>query len=191
MSTKRILSTRKLVLAAMFIALGLILPFLTQIPSLGNRFLPMHLPILVAGFVCGWPLGLLIGFITPLFRSLLFGMPPMFPTAVAMSFELAAFGLLTGLFYRLLPKKIPFIYVTLILAMVLGRVVWGMVSLVLYGIAGNPFTWQIFMTSAFVNAIPGIILQLILVPLLVKAFEKARLIETKSNLKYSTRPKEL
>lgn len=88
-------STRDLVLAAFFLALGLLMPFLTaQIPSLGARLLPMHIPVLICGFVLGGPMGLIVGFITPLLRSLLIGMPPMFPTAVAMAFELAAYGLL-------------------------------------------------------------------------------------------------
>ena len=87
----------KLALAGLFIALGLVLPFFTgQIPSLGSKLLPMHIPVLLAGFVCGWPYGLAIGFIVPLLRSVLFGMPPMYPTAVAMAFELAVYGFATG-----------------------------------------------------------------------------------------------
>ena len=174
--SKQKMTTKKLVLSAMFIALGLVLPFLTQIPSLGNRFLPMHLPVLVAGFVCGGPLGMMIGFVTPLIRSLLFGMPPLYPTALAMSFELATFGLLTGVIYRRLPKGIPYTYIALLIAMVAGRAVWGVVSFILFAIAGNAFTWQIFLTGAVLNAIPGIIFQLIIVPMLVTAFEKAKLI---------------
>jgi thiamine transporter ThiT len=87
-------TTKKMVLSALFIALGLVLPFFTgQIPQIGSRLLPMHIPILLCGFVCGAPFGLAAGFITPLLRSLIFGMPPMMPTAVAMAFELAAYGL--------------------------------------------------------------------------------------------------
>ncbi|MDI9464411.1 MAG: ECF transporter S component, partial [Bacillota bacterium] len=87
-------STRNLVLAAFFVALGLLMPFFTaQVPALGARFLPMHLPVLLGGFILGGPLALVVGLITPLLRSFLFGMPPMFPTAVAMAFELAAYGL--------------------------------------------------------------------------------------------------
>ena len=175
-SVKQKITTKKLVLSAMFIALGLVLPFLTQVPSLGNRFLPMHLPVLVAGFVCGGPLGMMIGFVTPLLRSLLFGMPPIYPTALAMSFELATFGLLTGVLYRKLPKGILYTYTSLLVAMIGGRAVWGVVSFILFTIAGNAFTWQIFFAGAVLNAIPGIIFQLIVVPMLVTAFEKAKLI---------------
>ena len=93
-------STRQVVLAGLFVALGLIMPFLTaQVPALGARFLPMHLPVLLAGLVIGGPLGLLVGLVTPLLRSVLFGMPPMFPTAVAMAFELAH-SLFIGLVYK-------------------------------------------------------------------------------------------
>jgi thiamine transporter ThiT len=116
---------RNLVLAGLFLALGRVLPFFTgQIPAIGQRLLPMHLPVLLCGFVCGGPYGLIVGVLTPLLRSVLFGMPPMFPTALAMAFELAAYGLLAGLFYRLFPKKIGFAYLALVLAMIGGRVVW-------------------------------------------------------------------
>ncbi|WP_322597248.1 ECF transporter S component [Acetivibrio straminisolvens] len=94
------MSTKRLVLSGLFLALGLLIPFLTaQIPSLGSRLLLMHIPVLLCGFICGWPYGLIIGLVLPVFRSMLFGMPPMFPTAVAMAFELAAYGLMTGLLY--------------------------------------------------------------------------------------------
>lgn len=138
-------STKNLVLAGLFLALGLVMPFLTaQIPNLGSRLLPMHIPVLLCGFVCGWRYGLSVGFVVPVLRSMLFGMPPMFPHAIAMAFELATYGLLAGLFYQLLPKKNFSTYLTLILAMIGGRIVWGIASLVLYGLNGLPFTWQIF-----------------------------------------------
>ena len=87
------LSVRNIVLAGFFLAVGIVLPFFTmQIPSIGNMLLPMHIPVLICGFVCGWPLGLIVGFILPLLRSMLFTMPPMYPTALAMAFELAAYG---------------------------------------------------------------------------------------------------
>ena len=108
-------ATKRLVLAALFLALGLLMPCLTgQIPTLGSKLVPMHLPVLICGFVCGWPTGLVVGLITPVFRSLIFGMPPLFPTAVVMSFELAAYGFATGWFRRLFPKTGVFVYLTLI-----------------------------------------------------------------------------
>lgn len=171
-------STRKLVFAALFLALGLVLPFLTaQIPQVGSMLLPMHLPVLLCGFVCGWPYGLLVGAVTPLLRSMLFSMPPLYPTAVAMAFELAAYGLLAGLFHKLLPKKPVYVYVSLILAMLGGRVVWGLVQMILMSLVAQPFTWQIFMAGAFGNALPGIAVQLVLIPVIVLALRSARLMD--------------
>ena len=171
-------STRKLVFAALFLALGLVLPFLTaQIPQVGSMLLPMHLPVLLCGFVCGWPYGLLVGAVTPLLRSMLFSMPPLYPTAVAMAFELAAYGLLAGLFYKLLPKKPVYVYVSLSLAMLGGRVVWGLVQMILMSLVAQPFTWQIFMAGAFGNALPGIAVQLVLIPVIVLALRSARLMD--------------
>jgi riboflavin transporter FmnP len=171
-------SVRKLAFAGVFLALAIVLPFLTlQMQQLGNKLLPMHLPILLCGFICGWPYGLAVGFVAPLMRSMLFGAPPMMPVAIAMAFELAAYGFATGLFYRLLPKRNIFVYASLVLSMIVGRIVWGLTMIVLLGINGGSFTWTVFMTSAWVNAIPGIILQLILVPLIIVAFRKAGLID--------------
>lgn len=170
-------STQNLVLAALFLALGLALPFVTgQIPAMGQALLPMHLPVIIGGFVLGGPMGLLIGFTTPILRSLIFGMPPIFPTATAMAFELAAYGLLAGLLYRVLSKGTLRVYLSLIGAMLGGRVVWGLVSLVLFGLQGRAFSWQLFTAGAFINAVPGIVVQLILIPLLVISLERRRLI---------------
>ena len=173
------LSTKKLVLSGLFLAIGLLLPFLIgQIPSLGRRLLPMHIPVLLCGFVCGWPYGLIVGFILPVFRSVLFSMPNMFPDAIAMAFELAAYGCITGLLHKLLPKKKAFIFVSLILSMICGRIVWGCVSLILYGFGGTAFTWELFLAGAFINAIPGIVIQIIIIPVIVVALSKAKLIES-------------
>ncbi len=169
--------SKKLALSGLFVALGLLLPFLTaQIPSLGNAFLPMHLPVLIAGFVCGWKYGFGIGFIVPIFRSLLFGMPPMFPVAAAMAVELAVYGLMTGLMYELLPKKNVYIYAALLVAMICGRIAWGAASMLLLGLRGNPFTWKLFAAGAFLNAIPGIIIQIAVIPVIIIALAKARII---------------
>lgn len=163
---------RKIVLAGLMIALAIILPFATgQIPQIGSMLLPMHIPVLLCGFICGWKYGLAVGFIVPLLRSMMFGMPPMM-TAIAMAFELAAYGVITGLLYKVLPGKKVKVYISLIVAMIVGRIVWGLVSLVIYGITNAVFTWQIFIGGALLNAIPGIILQLIVVPVLVLVIEK-------------------
>lgn len=171
-------NVKKLVAAGVCLALGLVLPFLTgQIPEIGSMLLPMHIPVLICGFVSGPFYGLAVGFIAPLLRSLLFGMPKMMPSAVGMAFELAAYGAFSGLFYRLLPKKKLFIYVSLLGAMAAGRVVWGLVSFVLYRILGTPFTVEIFLAGAFLNAVPGIICQLILIPVVIMALQKTGTLE--------------
>ncbi|MDD3213563.1 MAG: ECF transporter S component [Eubacteriales bacterium] len=168
----------RLTLSALFLALALVLPFLTgQIPQLGSALLPMHLPVLLCGFICGWPWGLAVGFIAPLLRTLLFGMPPLMPTAIAMAFELAAYGAFSGLLYERLNKNTAQVYVSLIGAMLIGRVVWGLVSLVLYGLfLQKAFTAVIFVAGAFINAWPGILAQLVLVPLIVLALQRAKLL---------------
>ena len=168
--------TRKLLYAALLLALALVLPFLTgQIPEIGKALCPMHIPVLLCGFLCGWPWGLAVGFIAPLLRSVVFGTPVMFPGAVAMAFELAVYGGLSGLLYRLLPKKKWYIWVTLILSMIAGRIVWGIVRLILAGLSGSSFTWAAFLAGAVTTAVPGIILQLVLIPVLVIALERAGL----------------
>lgn len=170
-------ATENLVLAAMFLALGIIMPFLTgQIPGIGSRLLPMHIPVLICGYVCGWQYGLLVGFVVPILRSIMFGMPPMMPTAAAMAFELAAYGAVTGILYEKLPKSSWSVYVSLISAMIVGRIVWGLVCVPLYGLTGGAFTVQIFLAGGFLNAIPGIILQLVMIPVLVISLRRARVI---------------
>lgn len=167
---------KKLVISALLLAVGLVLPFLTgQIPQLGSMLLPLHLPVLICGFVCGWSWGLAVGFILPLFRSLLFGMPPMVPTALAMAFEMAAYGAVSGLLYRRLSKTTVNIYVALVGAMLVGRLVWGLVSIPLYAIfTERSFALAAFWAGGFVNAWPGMVLQLVLVPVIVLALERAK-----------------
>lgn len=170
------LQIRKLTYAALFLALALVLPFLTgQIPQIGSALSPMHIPVLLCGFLVGWPWGLAIGFISPLLRSVIFGMPVMVPGAVAMAFELAVYGLVSGILYRLLPKKKWSIYVTLIVAMLAGRVIWGIARLIIASLSGNSFTWALFLAGAFTNAVPGIILHIVLIPVIVMGLEHAGL----------------
>ena len=163
--------------AALFLALGLVLPFLTgQIPEIGSALLPMHIPILICGYICGWKYGLIIGFLTPLLRCALFGMPPLM-TAIAMAFELAAYGAVTGILYRRLADLKGRTYISLICAMITGRIVWAAASIVIYGLSSAAFTWEIFLAGALLNAIPGIILQIMLIPILMIALEKSGVIK--------------
>lgn len=169
-------SIRNLVLAALMLALAYILPnFTGNIPQIGSMLLPMHLPTILCGFLCGGPWGAAVGFLAPLMRSLILTMPPMYPTAVAMAFEMAAYGFVSGVLYRRLPKTLAGIYAALIGAMVCGRVVWGVVTALLL-LNGEGFTLAAFIAGAFTNAIPGIILQLVAIPVVVLALQKAKLI---------------
>lgn len=164
----------RLIFSALFLAIALVLPFLTgQIPQIGSMLSPMHIPVLLCGFLCGWPWGLAVGFIAPLFRSLLFGMPPMIPGAVAMAFELAVYGGVSGYLRRKLPRTKPAIYAVLIISMIAGRLVWGAARVILAGLSGSSFTWAAFLAGAVTNAVPGIILHLALIPILVMALERA------------------
>jgi len=165
---------QNLVLAALFLSLGLILPFFTGgIPAIGARLLPMHIPVLICGIMLGPKYGAMIGLMLPLTRFFMIGMPPLMPTAVSMTFELAAYGGIIGLLYAKLPKKPVFLYISLIGAMLAGRVVWAAARMVLLGLADTPFSFEIFLAGAFVNAVPGIIVQIILIPILILALKRA------------------
>ena len=146
-------ATRRLTLSAMFLALGLVLPFLTgQVPQIGNMLLPMHLPVFLCGLLCGWQYGAAVGFALPLLRSSLFALPVMFPAATAMAFELMTYGL------------------------VAGRLVWGVVQSLQLGLSGSGFTMEMFLAGALFNAIPGILLQLVLIPALMVALHRTGLV---------------
>ena len=166
----------RLTYAAACLALCMVLPFLTgQIPEIGSALCPMHTPVLLAGFLCGPWWALAVGAVAPLLRFALFGMPPLFPTGTAMCFELAAYGLVSGILCRKLPKQAVNVYLALIAAMLAGRLVWGIVMVVLMGLSGSAFTWAAFMAGAFVNAVPGIIVHILLIPIIVLALRKAGL----------------
>jgi len=167
-------NTRSMSLAAMCLALCMLLPLVTgQIPQIGNMLCPMHFPVLLAGFICGPWWALLVGLTAPLLRFALFSMPPPFPTGIAMSFELAVYGLVSGLLYRRLTHNTVGIYLSLVPAMLVGRLVWGIVRIFLSGVGGEAFTWAAFLAGAFTTAIPGILLQLLLIPLLVLILQRS------------------
>lgn len=174
MKTKNTKTVRQLVLAALFLALAFVLPLLTgQVPKVGNMLCPMHFPVLLCGFVLGGPWGLAVGFAAPLLRSVLFGMPPMFPVAISMAFELATYGLVSGLLWRRAKHSLPALYAVLLTAMVSGRIVWGIVRFVLAGLTGGSFPFSAFLSGALFTAVPGIAAQLVLIPLLLTALQKA------------------
>lgn len=164
-------TTRRLTYAALMLALGILIPMVFHTFQIsGGIFLPMHLPILLCGFLCGPQFGALCGLVVPLVSSLFTGMPPMYPTAVAMALELLTYGLVTGL----LRKKCN-VYVTLLIAMLAGRAVSGCANLVLMGLAGNSYTLSAFLTASFVTALPGIVIQIVVVPLVIIVMKKAGL----------------
>ena len=168
---------KNLVLSAMFLALGIVLPFVTgQVPQVGSMLLPMHIPVLLCGFICGWQYGTAVGFIMPLLRFALFSMPRM-PTALAMAFEMATYAFVAGFLYsRARWQCTRMLYRSLIIAMIAGRIVWAAAMIVLLGLSGGVFTWQMFISGAFLNAIPGIILQLVLIPAIMVALDRAKLV---------------
>lgn len=179
MEQKRInQNIKNLALSAMFIAIGIVLPFFTgQIPQVGNMLLPMHLPVLLCGLICGWQYGGIVGFILPLLRYVMFGMPPIFPTGIAMAFELAIYGIVSGLLYnRSRWQCLVALYRSLVIAMVSGRIVWGIVRVLLTGVAGEPFTWQMFMSGALLTSVPGIVLQLVFIPVLMVALDRTGIV---------------
>ena len=176
--TKTQRPVQTLVTAAMLLAVGYILPLYTgQIPQIGNMLCPMHLPVLLCGLLCGWKYGLAVGFLLPLLRSAVLTAPPMFPTAIAMAFELGAYGLLVGWLYaRSRWQCVAALYRSLLAAMLGGRLVWAAARVLLSGVSGQPFTWQMFVSGAFLTAIPGIVLQLVFIPAVMVALDRTGLV---------------
>ena len=171
-------SLLKMILAALFLALAYVMPFLTgQIPEIGSMLCPLHIPILLCGFICGWQWGLAVGFVAPLIRSLTLGVPPLFPTAVCMAFELCAYGGVTGLLHKILPRKKAYIYVSLLTAMIVGRLAYGGAMFALMEIKGASYTLAAFLAGAFTNAIPGIIVQIVLIPVLVMLLDNPKVLD--------------
>lgn len=186
MKKNNALNIRKMVYAALFLALAMVLPFLTgQIPQIGTLISPLHISALLCGFICGWPWGLAVGVVTPLLRALLFGMPPFPNAALPMAFELGAYGLLTGLLYPLFLRvyrkenHLPAILTALILAMIGGRIVGGATkaALLTFGLIGSqsPYTFAAFFASYFTSTAPGALIHAVLIPAIVLALEKAKL----------------
>ena len=159
---------RKTILASLFMALAFILPFTTGgNPALGAIWLPMHIPILLCGLVCGPKHGMTVGFMSPILRTIILGAPPP-PMAIAMAVELAAYGFFMGLFYKLLPKKHVYVFVALILSLIVGRLAFiainfQMLSLFPESPAFNSALVPLISTLTL-TAWPGIAIQLALVP---------------------------
>ena len=174
-STRNSSAVRKLTYSALCLALAMVLPFLTgQVPEIGSMLCPMHIPALLCGFLCGWPWGLAVGFLSPLLCSM-FGMPPIW-VAIPMAFEMATYGAVSGWLYRKLRGLGGRIYLSLITAMLAGRLVWGLVQFLLAGLRSTTFNLAMFLSGAVTMALPGIILQLVLIPVLVVVMERTNMI---------------
>ncbi len=171
-------SIKKMVFTALCAALCVVLPLLFHvIPNAGSIFLPMHIPVLLCGMVCGWPYGLACGLLGPLLSSILTEMPPM-SVLPSMMVECATYGAVSGLLMQLLQSK-PLtvrLYGSLIPAMLAGRIVSGIAKALIFSPGLSFSAW---ITASFVTALPGIITQLILLPILLTALIKARLVSAK------------
>lgn len=176
----------KLAVGGLLLAIGIIIPRMFHMfgtPDIGRVFLPMHLSVFVAGIYLGAYYGVAIGFITPLLNSL-FGMP-IFPQNIIMAFELSAYGLFAGLFIYLLKKTIKAkhgrtlrIYISLILSMILGRMVNAYVLYIMASFFVMKVPLPLSVLASAAKGIPGIIIQLLLVPgiviLLIESQERHR-----------------
>lgn len=167
---RRKITTKKLVTASMLLAIGVIIPSIFHITGLpGQMLLPMHIPVLIGGFLLPPTLALLLGMLTPLLNSFITGMPVLFPIAIILVFELGAYGLITSLLYRVL--KIPSL-LALIISMVVGRLVAGLTIFVLSAFFTLPLDPVLFVKGAVITGLPGIIIQIILIPSLIYAILK-------------------
>ena len=166
---------KKLVLTALCAALCLVLPMAFHaIPNAGSVMLPMHIPVLLCGLVCGWPYGLVCGILGPLLSGVLTGMPPM-AMMPSMMVECGVYGLVTGLMMKFIRtgKLLPDLYISMLTAMALGRIVSGLAKALIFTPGAAPFAW---VTTSLVTGIPGIVIQLVLMPLVIFALTRARLI---------------
>jgi hypothetical protein len=173
---KKTAKTSYLIMALICLAISVVLPMLTdQVPRFGQGLRPMHIPVLIAGFACGPVIGFVVGLAAPILNLLIHGAPALMQAGFAMSLELATYGLIAGLLYSQLPRKTGNIYVSLITAMIVGRIVWGASMIALSSRDGLDFTYQMFITYAFIDAMPAILFHIVLIPAVVIALEKANL----------------
>ncbi len=168
--------SRKLVIAGLMIALGMILPFATAhgFGMTGKVILPMHIPVLLCGFFCGPLFGALCGLILPILNSLLTGMPVLYPMAPLMTCELVTYGFISGLLYKVsgYSKKLMVIEGALISAMLIGRILYGIAAWILLFFDADAGEFSVI--SSVVVGLPGIFIQLILIPAIVSSVQKSK-----------------
>lgn len=168
--------TKQLVTTAMCVALGIVLPMAFHfVPNAGSILLPMHLPVLLCGLINGPVWGLIAGIATPALSSMMTGMPPAMYLP-SMLFELAGYGLVAGLMMKLMLRKrtIPTVYAALIAAMLAGRILYGLSNAFLF--RAGAYSLEIWFAAAFTTALPGILLQLVIIPPVVLALQKIKAI---------------
>ncbi len=171
----KITYTKRIVLTAACIALCVVLPMAFHaFPNGGSVFLPMHIPVLLCGLMCSWPFGFLCGLLGPLLSSLITGMPPA-AFLPPMMVECAVYGAVTGLMMLLVRTRHSFLdlYISMLTAMIAGRVVAGLAKALIFTPGVSPFAW---VTTSLVEGIPGIAIQLVLIPLVVSALIRAKLL---------------
>lgn len=172
---------QKLTIAAVCLALCLLLPLLTaQIPKVGSMLSPMHIPVYICAFLVGPLYGGIVGAVAPLLRSLIFGMPPFYPVAIAMAFELCAYGIAAGLLYKFGKKHMELrdsVYLSLIIAMLVGRIVYGGAMYVLLMLKSQSYTFDMFINATVLSGIPGIVLHILIVPPVVLATERSGILK--------------
>lgn len=167
---------QKITLSALFLAVGIVLPFFTmQLKEIGDSLLPMHIPVMLCGIICGFGYGATIGLVLPVLRSVCFGMPPLFPNSIWMAAELLTYGLIIGLLYKKLPKRLPYLYLSLIISQLAGRIAWGIAKTILLGLSNKAFTLLMFIDGGFIDALPGIILQILLIPTVITILKHTKL----------------
>ena len=163
--------TKDLVTVGLLLALGIILPTVVHMSGInGAVFLPMHIPVLIAGLTLGSTCGFVVGILSPIINHLLTGMPPI-PNYWIMLVELALYGLVSGFLYN---KVKMTLWPSLIISMIIGRIGGALMVLVLgrgFGIKAIP-PLGAYIKAITLTALPGIIIQLILIPMIVKAYEK-------------------
>lgn len=173
MKSSNSLKIRRLSFSAILIVIGWLLPLITgQIPQIGVMFLPMHLPVLIAGIILGPSYGFVVGLILPISRFFIFGAPPIYPTGFAMTFELATYGFVSGMAFKIIKCNSLLLraILSLPISMIAGRIVWGVVQSILGMFGPAAFTLNAFISGAFLMAWPGILIQFLLIPPIVKAF---------------------
>lgn len=172
------MKVKKLVLSGLFLALTMILPSLLGAisPEIGSMLSPIHVPVLLCGFFCGWKYGGIVGFLAPLVKFTIYGVPPLYPVGISMCVELATYGVVSGILYQILPKKTINIYVSLICAMIVGRVMYGISTCLLLMAKGGVYTFSMFITSTVIKATPAIIAHIMIIPTIVIIARKYNLL---------------